>query len=86
MRDDERMTVKPGLEAQYEEYVAKNQDGYGNTAVRAGAAVGAALDADQTPEEANKAMFGHDLTGFLAGCAAKAVAYFHPRGEDFRRW
>ena len=90
MRDDERMTVKPGMEAEYAEYVGKNQDGYGNCAVCSGAALGAALDRGETPEQAERSMCdseaGKELSGFLAGCAVEQVAHFHPRGEEFRKW
>ena len=51
MRDDEKMTVKPEFEADYEKYVNNNQDSYGNACVVAGAAVGAALDEGKSPQE-----------------------------------
>lgn len=86
MRDDEKMTVKPGQEAEYETYVSKNQDGYGNGVIVATAAVGARLDAGDAPEVAEKACHGFGITGFMAGCMAQAVARFHPRGDEFRRW
>jgi len=84
MKDEEKMSVKKGHEKEYEDYVAKNQDGYGNCAVRAGASVGKLLDEGKTAMEAEKGMNGHDLTGALAGCAAMAVTHFHPRGEEFK--
>lgn len=86
MRDDEKMTVKPEFEADYEKYVNNNQDGYGNACVVAGAAVGAALDEGKSPQEAHDTMYGQGLTGFMAGCVAQAVSHFHPKGEEFRKW
>jgi len=90
MRDDERMTCIEGKEVEYEEYVGKNQDGYGNCAVVAGAALGKALDDGLSPEEAKDRMYeseaGQNLTVALAGCVAQAVSHFHPRGEEFRKW
>jgi hypothetical protein len=84
MTDKEKMTVKPGLEIEYEMYVNNNQDGYGNSAVHAGASVGKLLDEGKTPKEAEEGLYEHDLTGFLAGCAIEAVAHFHPRGDEIR--
>lgn len=86
MRDDEKMTVIHGKEEDHADFVAKNQDGYGNACVCAAAAVGAALDAGKMPEEAHAAMYDLGLTAFMAGCAARAVFRFHPRGDEFRRW
>ena len=80
------MNIKQGLEKEYAEYVAKNDDPYGRCAVRAGESVMKLLDEGKTPEEAEKGMYGHGLTGFLAGCAAQAVVHFHERGEEFNKF
>lgn len=86
MRADEVMTLKPGLEAEYSEYVAKNQDGYGNGVVVAGSLVGKALDENRSPSDAMDATNEMGITGFMAGCVASSISHFHPRGEEFRRW
>ena len=86
MKKEEEMQVKKGLEKEYEKYVKKNQDGYGNAAVIAGAKVGKALSEGKTCKKAHDEMYGCDLTGFLAGCVAQAISYFHLRGEEFRKW
>lgn len=86
MREDEKMTVKQGLDKDYEEYVSNNQDPYGNACIVAGAKIGKALDENKKPEEAEKEMHGMELTGFMAGAAAQAVSHFHPRSNDFRLW
>ena len=85
MRDNEKMIVKKGLETEYEEYVNKNQDGYGNACIVAGAAVGKLLDDGKTPEEAGQGLNDHDLTGFMAGVVASAIFHFHPRGDEFNK-
>lgn len=87
MKDNEKLTVKPGLEEAWEKSVAKNQDIYGHGVVEATSLVGAALDDQATsPEQAMKACYDLGLTGFMAGCMAGWIAHFHPRGEEFRRW
>lgn len=86
MKSEEEMIVKKGMEEEYEKYVAKNQDGYGNAAIRAGAAVGKTLTEGKTLKESYDAMYGHDLTGALAGCVASAIVHFHKRGDEFRKF
>lgn len=86
LTDNEKLTVKPGLEPLWLKSVASNQDPYGHGVVEATCKVGAALDEGKTPEEAEKACHGLGITGFMAGCMAQWVAHFHPRGEEFRRW
>lgn len=80
------MNIKPELRAEYDEYVAKNQDPYGKCAIDAGESVMSLLDAGNTPEQAEKGLNGHGLTGFLAGCAIQGVVRFHERGEEMRVW
>jgi len=84
MKEDEKMEVKKGMEKEYVKYVNKNQDGYGNAAVTAGAKVGKALTEGKSLQESHDEMYGCDLTGFLSGCVAETIAHFHPRGEEFR--
>ena len=84
--ENEKMEVKKGLEKKYEEYVKKNQDGYGHAIIIAGAKVGKALSEGKTCKEAHDEMYGEDLTGFMAGCVAQAISHFHSRGEEFRKF
>lgn len=86
MKKQEIMDVKKGLEKKYRNYVKKNQDPYGHAVILAGAKVGRALSEGKTCKEANDEMYDEDLTGFMAGCLAQAVSYYHPRGEEFRIW
>ena len=86
MKDSERITTKPGLEAEWEKSVMGNQDGYGHGVVDATVVVCAALDSGKSCDEARNASYGLGITGFMAGCMAQWVAYFHPRGEEFRRF
>lgn len=78
------LTVKPGLENEWEEAVANNQDPYGHRVVEATIAVGNALDKGVACDEAEKACHGLGVTGFMAGCMAQWIMYFHPRGEEFQ--
>lgn len=80
------MNIKPELQKEYDEYVKKNNDPYGKCAVDAGESVMRLLDEGKTPEEAEKGLYEHDLTGFLAGCAAQAIFHFHVRGEEFNKF
>ena len=81
------MKIKKGLAKEYKQYVKKNSnDGYSKAVVDAGEAVGQALDQGKTPKQAHDKMYDFDLTGFMAGCLAQAITYFHPRGEEFRVW
>jgi len=86
MKPEETMTVKPGLEQEYENYVDKNQDSYGNGVILAGHLVGQALDEGKTCEESENAMHGFGITGFMAGCVASSIKHFHPRGDEFNEY
>lgn len=86
MKETEKMEVKKGLEKEYEDYVKKNQDGYGNAVIVAGAKVGKALSEGKTCKEAHNEMYKNDLTGFMAGCLASAISHFHSRGEEFKEF
>ena len=63
-----------------------SKDGYSKAVVDAGEAVGNALDEGKTPKQAEKAMDDFDVTGFMAGCIAQAIAHFHPKGEEYRKY
>lgn len=78
------MNVKPDKEEAYAKYVEINADDYSKACVDAGEAVGKMLDEGKTAEEALDGLKGHGLTGYMAAMAAKAVAHFHPRGEEVR--
>lgn len=81
------MKIKQGLEDEYKKYVEVNsKDDYSKAVIDAGEAVGQALDEGKTVEEAEKSMHGHHLTGYMAGGVAQAIAHFHPRGEEFRKF
>jgi len=84
MKEDEKMIVKSGMEKEYEDYVTKNQDGYGNCVVVATARVGKALSEGKSLKESHDAMHSSGLTGFMAGCLAQSIHHFHERGEEFR--
>jgi len=86
LKDNEKITVKPGLEAKWAESVGNNQDGYGHGVVDATVLVCKGLDEGETPAVAHKRCYGLGITGFMAGCMAQWVSHFHPRGEEFRRW
>lgn len=80
------MKVIEGKEEAYAKYVEINSaDDYSKQCVLAGEAVGKALDEDASPAVALLAMNGMGLTGYMAAMAAKAVAHFHPRGEEIRQ-
>lgn len=85
LQDNERLTTKPGSEADWEKCVKANQDPYGHAVIEAASLVGKALDEGRTPEEAMKACYGLGITGFMAGCMASMIAQLHPRGDEFRR-
>ncbi len=81
------MKTKPGLEEKYAKYVKVNDDDYSKACVDAGEAVATLLDAGKTGEEALEGLKGNGLTGFMATMATKAVAHFHPRGDEvLRAW
>ncbi len=81
------MKTKKGLKEEWEESKAKNKDPYGNAVVLVTEKVGEGLDMELSPEKAeNYGVKGSGITGFQAGCMAQWIAYFHPKGEEFRKW
>lgn len=86
LKDNEKITTKPELAHEWAEAVGKNQDGYGHGVVDATVLVCAGLDAGEAPDVACKRCDSMGITGFMAGCMARWVSYFHPRGDEFRRW
>ena len=85
---------KDGMATEYQEYVAKNTDGYGACTVRYGARwanlmetlmnAGATLAdiAKKAGHEANR----EGITGFMYGCAVQELSRFWIHGEELRRW
>ena len=82
------MTVKQGLEKEWKEAKEKNtKDPYSAGVVKVTEKCCDALDEELKPKAAcDKAIGDSGITGFMAGCMAQWVAYFHPRGEEFRKW
>jgi len=79
--------VKPKLKKKWEKYSAKNtKDFYSAGVVEASLRVMIALAEGKTPRLAEKTVDGMGITGFQMGCVAQTVSYFHPRGEEFRRY
>lgn len=82
-----RGLIKKEVLDDWETYVKTNtQDGYSAGVVDASIRVMTALSKGKTPEQADKVTYDLGITGFMAGCMAKAVSHFHPRGEEFRKY
>jgi len=87
MKETEKITLKEGLEKEYESYVSKNQDSYGNEVILVTARVCKLLDEGKTPQEAeDEGIKDSGITGFMAGAMASSIARFHPRGEEFKKF
>ena len=82
------MKIKKGLEEEYRNYVELNaNNGYSKAITDATEVLGNALDEGKTCEEAEDiACKDAGLTGFMAGCMARAIAYYHPRGKEFKKY
>lgn len=88
------MKIKPGLEAEYDEYKAKNSDPYGAGVVtferRWANAMEVFLedgrDLAAIAEDASRIADTEGITGFMYGCAVKSLAHFWVHGEELRRW
>jgi len=79
--------VKDDKLEEWDAYIRRNtQDFYSAGVVEASIKVMKALSARKTPEEAEQEIHRIGLTGFMAGCMAQTVAYFHPRGEEFKKY
>jgi len=85
LKPEEAMTVKEGLEQKYTDYVAKNQDPYGHGVILATAIWAKNIDEGM---DFGEVIYSDKLgiTGFMAGCAAQAIAFYHPKGEEFRKF
>jgi len=86
MKDQDAITTKPGLAEEWSDAVDKNKDSYGYGVVQATVPVCKALDDGLSCEEAEKACYGLGITDFMAGCMAQWIIYFHPRGEEFKKY
>lgn len=91
------MKIKQGLEAEYQEYVTKNDDPYSGCVVKYGEAWADEMEkalaegkkledvADETSHEVDRRP-GMGITGFMYGCAVSALAKYWEHGEELRRW
>ena len=79
--------VKENLLEEWEKYVRKNtQDGYYAKIVEASLRVMQALSEGKPPKEALKTTDRMGITIFMTTYMAQTVSYFHPRGEEFRKY
>lgn len=79
--------IKKHLYQEYKKYIERNsKDSYSKACVEAGEAVMKLLDEGKSPEEAEKALDGIGLTGYMAGAAISGVCYFHERGDEMKQW
>ncbi len=75
----------------WQKWVDDNPDPYGKCAVDVARKAMEILDAEEDFDvhellsRADREIDSGGLTGFLAGCAAQAIAQVHSRGEEFRR-
>lgn len=67
---------------------SKNKDSYGAGVVKWGNDFADLLDTGRSDFKAMSHETGdsHGYTGFMYGCMISAVAHFHPRGEEVRKW
>lgn len=80
------MNIKQGLEEEWNKCVGNNsQDDYSKATMEATYAVGKALDDGLSWRYQLQRMKGLGISGFMAGCVAEMIAYFNPRGDEFRK-
>lgn len=88
------MKLKAGTEQEYADYKAKNTDPYGAEVVRYGEAWADLMETHMANGQkladcAKLASHEADtdgITGFMYGCAVKALAHFWEHGEALRLW
>lgn len=89
------MKLKPGTEKDYAEYVAKNKDPYGSAVIKYTERWADLMEAriangekikDFAKPTSFKADKGIGITGFMYGCAVRALAHFWEHGEALRLW
>lgn len=79
--------IREILVPEWEGVVRSNLDNsYNNEFINASLEVMIALSKDQTPEEALSRVYDMDVGVQMAVVIAQAVAYFHPRGKEFREY
>ena len=79
--------VKNDKLEEWKEFVENNtKDFYSAGVVEASIKVMKALSEGKTPEQSEKEIYEMGITGFQAGCMARIVVYFHPRGEEFKQY
>ena len=87
MKKSEVITTKKGLKKEWEKAVDKNQDGYGHAVIKVVVKVCKLLDEGKSPEIAeDKGIKGSGITGFMAGAMTSMITYFHPRGDEFKKY
>jgi len=89
------MRIKPELQSQYDAYKANNsKDGYSKATLDYTEAwaelmerkIQAGEQLSNIAKESSHEADTDGITGFMYGCAVKALAYFWEHGEDLRRW
>ena len=79
--------VKKHYSREWRRYVNQStQDCLSAGSLDASIKVMKSLSEEKTPAEALESINGMGITYFMAGCMATTVAYFHPRGEDFKKY
>ena len=88
------MKIKQGLESEYAQYKANNDDPYSKAAVdyaeQWASLMESAIAEGKVIEDVAKQL-SHDadtdgITGFMYGCAVEGLAHFWEHGEQLRRW
>lgn len=86
--------IKKGLEQEYQDYVAKNQDSYGNGVVRYSLAWAIAMET-QLADGKNLVDIAHEtghtadtegITGYMYGCSVQELSHYWIHGEELRQW
>lgn len=79
--------IQESKKAEWKKAVGNNcMDSYSFGVIEATTAAFRVLDADGSPEDAEKSWKGMDLTGYMAGAAAQMIGHFHVRGDEFRKY
>lgn len=88
------MKIKTGLETEYAEYKAKNNDPYGGAVVEYGEAWANLMEEKiatggkikDIAKDASHTADSDGITGFMYGCAVQALSHFWEHGEALRLW
>jgi len=77
--------IRASLKSEWEDCKEKNsQDDYSKACIDSAIEVMTALEDGEEVHKAHDKMYGHGLSGFMAGCVAQMVSRFSPRGEEFK--